>query len=181
MLNDFVAGKAGMMFDGSWRSSAFKNDAVGAAVAGKVAFVSLPPLPNGKGDQTSVNANYGEGYGFSADLNDNELKAVKAFIKNMYSDEMQLRGLLEDGVLPSMKLSETSVAQVSDPLVKQVLDVLNGAGATFPHFDSVVQSKVYTETETQLQKLIAGNVTPQEAADAIQKVQDAENAAAAAE
>ncbi|MGG4035255.1 extracellular solute-binding protein [Paenibacillus cisolokensis] len=181
MLNDFVAGKAGMMFDGSWRSSAFKNDAVGAAVAGKVAFVSLPPLPNGKGDQTSVNANYGEGYGFSADLNDNELKAVKAFIKNMYSDEMQLRGLLEDGVLPSMKLSEASVAQVSDPLVKQVLDVLNGAGATFPHFDSVVQSKVYTETETQLQKLIAGNVTPQEAADAIQKVQDAENAAAAAE
>jgi raffinose/stachyose/melibiose transport system substrate-binding protein len=179
MLNDFVAGKAGMMFDGSWRSSAFKNDAVGAAVAGKVAFVPLPPLPNGKGDQTSVNANYGEGYGFSSDMNENELKAVKAFIKNMYSDEMQLRGLLEDGVLPSMKLSEESIAQVSDPIVKQVLDVLNGAGVTFPHFDSVVQSKVYTETETQLQKLIAGKATPQQVADAIQKVQDEENAAAA--
>ena len=178
MLNDFVAGKAGMMFDGSWRSSAFKNDAIGAAVAGKVAFVNLPAVPNGKGDQTSVNANYGEGYGFSADLNENELKAVKAFIKNMYSDEMQLRGLLEDGVLPSMKLTDAS--QVTDPIVKQVLDVLNGAGASFPHFDSIVTSKVYTETETQLQKLIAGKATPQEVGDAIQKVQDAENAAAAA-
>ena len=47
-----------------------------------------------------------------------------------------------------------------------------------PGSDSVVQSKVYTETETQLQKLIAGKATPQEVADAIQKVQDAENAAA---
>ncbi|THF79988.1 extracellular solute-binding protein [Cohnella fermenti] len=177
MLNDFVAGKAGMMFDGSWRSSAFKNDAVGAEIAGKVAFVNLPAVPNGKGDQSSVNANYGEGYGFSSDLNDNELKAVKAFIKNMYSEEMQLRGLLEDGVLPSMKL--TDVSQVTDPIVKQVLDVLNGATASFPHFDSVVQSKVYTETETQLQKLIAGKATAQEVGTAIQKVQDAENAAAA--
>ncbi|MDG0793109.1 extracellular solute-binding protein [Cohnella ginsengisoli] len=178
MLNDFVAGKAGMMFDGSWRNSAFKNDAVGAAIAGKVAYVALPAVPNGKGDQTAVNANYGEGYGFSADLNDNELAAVKAFIKNMYSDEMQLRGLLEDGVLPSMQLSDASIAQVTDPLLKQVLDVLKSAGKTFPHFDSVVQSKVYTETETQLQKLIAGKAKPQQVGDAIQKVQDAENASA---
>nr|WP_202887627.1 extracellular solute-binding protein [Cohnella zeiphila] len=179
MLTDFVAGKAGMMFDGSWRSSAFKDDAVGKDISGKVAFVSLPPIPNGKGNQTSVNANYGEGYGFSSDLNENELKAVKAFIKNMYSDEMQLRGLLEDGVLPSMKLSDESIAQVTDPVVKQVLDVLKNAGTTFPHFDSVVQSKVYTETETQLTKLIAGKATPQEVGNAIQKAQDAENAAAA--
>ncbi|RUS48652.1 extracellular solute-binding protein [Cohnella sp. AR92] len=178
MLNDFVAGKAGMMFDGSWRSSAFKDDAVGKAIAGKVAFVPLPAVPNGKANQTSVNANYGEGYGFAADLNENELKAVKAFIKNMYSDEMQLRGLLEDGVLPSMKLSDDSVAKVTDPIVKQVLDVLKNAGASFPHFDSIVQSKVNAETENQLQKLIAGKAKPQEVGDAIQKVQEAENAAA---
>ncbi|WP_276356388.1 extracellular solute-binding protein [Cohnella caldifontis] len=179
MLNDFVAGKAGMMFDGSWRSSAFKDDAVGKAIAGKVAFVALPPVPNGKGNQTSVNANYGEGYGFSSDLNDNEKAAVKAFIKNMYSDEMQLRGLLEDGVLPSMKLGDDSVAKVTDPLVKQVLDVLKNAGASFPHFDSIVQSKVNAETEAQLQKLIAGKAKSDAVGAAIQKVQDAENAASA--
>jgi len=179
MLADFVAGKTGMMFDGSWRSSTFRDDAVGNPIAGKVAFVSLPPVPDGKGDQTSVNANYGEGYGFSADLNENELRAVKAFIRNMYSDEMQLRGLLEDGVLPSMKLSDESIARVTDPVVKQVLAVLKNAGSTFPHFDSVVQSKVYAETETQLTNLIAGRATPQQVGDAIQRVQDAENAASA--
>lgn len=176
MLNEFGAGKAGMMFDGSWRSSAFKPDAVAASLNGKVAFAALPAVPNAAGDQTSINANYGNGYGFSSDLNENELKAVKAFIKNLYNDEMQLRGLLEDGVLPSMKLSDEALGKVTDPLVKQVMETMKGAGSSFVHFDSVVQKAVNTESEIQLQKLIAGQASPQQVGDALQKVQEAENA-----
>ncbi|WP_027088119.1 extracellular solute-binding protein [Cohnella panacarvi] len=176
MLNDFAAGKAGMMFDGSWRSSAFKEGAVAASMAGKVGFVALPALPNAAGDQTSLNANYSNGYGFSSDLNDQELAAVKGFIKNLYSDEMQLRGLLEDGVLPSMKLSDESLAKVTDPVVKQVLDVMKAAGTTFVHFDAIAQKAVYSETELQLQKLIDGKASGQQVGDAIQKLQEAENA-----
>lgn len=176
MLNDFAAGKAGMMFDGSWRSSAFKEGAVAASLAGKVGFVALPALPNASGDQTSLNANFSNGYGFSSDLNASELAAVKAFIKNLYNDEMQLRGLTEDGVLPSMKLSEQSLAKVTDPVVKQVLEVMKGAGSTFVHFDAIAQKSVYNETELQVQKLIAGSVTAKEVGDAIQKFQETENA-----
>jgi raffinose/stachyose/melibiose transport system substrate-binding protein len=176
MLNDFAAGKAGMMFDGSWRSSAFKEGAVAAGMAGKVGFVALPALPNATGDQTSLNANYSNGYGFSSDLNDQELAAVKAFIKNLYNDEMQLRGLLEDGVLPSMKLSDESLAKVTDPVVKQVLDVMKAAGTTFVHFDAIAQKPVYSETELQLQKLIDKKTSAQEVGDAIEKIQETENA-----
>jgi raffinose/stachyose/melibiose transport system substrate-binding protein len=175
MLNDFAAGKAGMMFDGSWRSSAFKEGAVAATLAGKVGFVALPALPNAAGDQTSLNANFSNGYGFSSDLNASELTAVKAFIKNLYNDEMQLRGLTEDGVLPSMKLSDEALAKVTDPVVKQVLDVMKAAGTTFVHFDAVAQKSVYSETELQLQKLISGGTTPQAAGAAIQKLQASEN------
>lgn len=175
MLNDFAAGKAGMMFDGSWRSSAFKAGAVAAGLEGKVGFIALPALANAKGDQTSINANYGNGYGFSADLNESELKAVKAFIKNLYNDEMQLRGLLEDGVLPSMKLSDEALAKVTDPLVKQVMETMKNAGSSFVHFDSVVQKAVNSESEIQLQKLIGGKTSAQEAGDALQKIQDREN------
>ncbi|MFC5405228.1 extracellular solute-binding protein [Cohnella soli] len=186
MLNDFIAGKAGMMFDGNWRASAFKEGvddkgkpAVGAALIGKVAFVALPAIPNAAGDQTSINANYSNGYGFSSDLNENELKAVEAFIKNLYNPEMQLRGLLEDSVLPSMKLSEEQLAQVKDPILKQIIDAMASAKSSYPHFDSAVAKAVNTETETQVQKLFAGKTTPQAAADAIQKVQEKENATAA--
>lgn len=179
MLNEFAAGKAGMMFDGSWRSSAFKEGAVAANMAGKVGFVAFPALPGAAGDQTSLNANYSNGYGFSSDLNEQELAAVKGFIKNLYSDEMQLRGLTEDGVLPSMKLSDESLAKVTDPVVKQVLDVMKAAGSTFVHFDAIAQKAVYSETELQLQKLIGGKASGEEVGKALQKIQETENAKSA--
>ena len=179
MLNEFASGKAAMMFDGSWRSSAFKEGAVAANMNGKVGFVALPPLPGANGDQTSLNANYSNGYGFSSDLNDQELAAVKGFIKNLYSDEMQLRGLLEDGVLPSMKLSEDSLAKLTDPVVKQVLEVMKGAGSTFVHFDSVAQKAVYSESELQLQKLIGNKASAEQVGKAMQKIQETENAKSA--
>jgi len=136
----------------------------------------MPPVPGGKGDQTFVNGNYSNGYGFSADLNERELMAVKAFIKNMYNEEMQLRGLLEDGVLPSMKLSDDALAKVEDPLVKKVMQIMSNAGGAFSHFDSTVPSDVYRETEAEIQKLISGMTTPQAMGDALQAVQDAANA-----
>ncbi|BBI34839.1 extracellular solute-binding protein [Cohnella abietis] len=175
MLNEFAAGKAGMMFDGSWRSSAFKAAAVAASLEGKVGFIALPAINGAQGDQSSINANYGNGYGFSSDLNDNEKKAVTAFIKNLYNDEMQLRGLIEDGVLPSMKLSEEALAKVTDPLVKQVMETMSKASSSFVHYDSVVQKAVNSESEVQLQKLIAGKATAQQVGDALQKVQNTEN------
>lgn len=177
MLNEFLNSKAGMMFDGSWRSSAFKNEELAKNITSEdVVYIPFPAVPGGKGDQTYVNGNYGNGYGFSATLDDNELKAVKAFIKNMYNDEMQLRGLLEDGVMPAMKLSPEVMAQVEDPVVKQVLDVAAASGGAFSHFEISIPSKVYTETEIQLQAIIAGQATAQQAGDAIQKILDAEAA-----
>jgi raffinose/stachyose/melibiose transport system substrate-binding protein len=176
MLNQFVTGKAGMMFDGSWRASVFKDPSQAGELTGKVGFFPMPPVPGGKGDQTYVNGNYSNGYGFSSDLNERELTAVKAFIKNMYNEEMQLRGLLEDGVLPSMKLSGDALGQVEDPLVKQIMETMRKAGGAFSHFDSTVQSEVYKESESQIQKLIAGMATAAEVAEALQKVQQAANA-----
>ncbi len=176
MLNQLLTGKAGMMFDGSWRSSVFKDVEQAKDLTGKVGYFNMPGVPGGKGDQSYVNGNYGNGYGFSSDLTENELVAVKAFIKNLYSDEMQLRGLLEDGVLPAMKLSDDALAKVEDPIVKVVMDIMKNAGGAFSHFDSTVQSDVYKVTEEQIQLLIAGRATAQEVGDALQKVQDAANA-----
>lgn len=181
MLNDFLTGKAGMMFDGTWRSSAFKNpDLVKDITSEDVGYFAMPAVPGGKGDQTAVNGNYSNGYGFSSDLNENELLAVKTFIKHLYTDDMQVRGLLEDGLLPSMKLSADAQARIdaelTDPVVKQIMGTMNAAGEAFSHFDSVVQSEVYTESELQIQKLIAGQSSAEDAGAAMQKAQDAANA-----
>jgi raffinose/stachyose/melibiose transport system substrate-binding protein len=172
MLNQFVTGKAGMMFDGSWRSSVFKDQAQAKDMTNKAGYIVFPGVPNGKGDQTAINGNYSNGYGFSSNLNENELKAVKAFIKNLYNDDMQLRGLLEDNLLPSMKLSDAATGKVTDPIVKTAMSSFKSSKSVFSHFDSTVQSDVYKEAEAQIQMLIAGKSSVKEVTAAIQKVQD---------
>jgi raffinose/stachyose/melibiose transport system substrate-binding protein len=176
-LNEFLTGKAGMLFDGSWRSSAFRNDDLTKDVTPEdIGYFPMPAAADGIGDQTYVNGNMANGYGFSANANENELKAIKAFIKHMYNDEMQIRGLLEDGVLPSMKISdESALSKVDDPVVLQVLDVAEKAGGAFSHYETVIPSKVYQETEVQIQAIIAGKATAEQAAKAIQKVMDEES------
>lgn len=175
MLNQFLTGKGAMMFDGSWRSSVFKDQAQAGDLTNKVGYFSMPPVTGGMGDQTFINGNYANGYGFSSNLKANELTAVKAFIKNLYNDDMQLRGLLEDGVLPSMKLSADALGKVQDPLVKSVMDIVNKAGGAFSHFDSTIQSEVYKETETQIQKLISGGATAKQVTDKLDQVQKQAN------
>lgn len=177
MLNQFVTGKAAMMFDGSWRSSIFKDQTQAGELTGKVGYFAMPAVPGGVGDQTAVNGNYSNGYGFSANLNENELKAVKGFIKNMFNEEIQLRGLLEDGVLPSMKLSADALAKVEDPIIKVALTQFASSKAVFSHYDSTVKTEVYQESEKQIAKLIAGQSNPQKVTEALQKAQ--EKAAAA--
>lgn len=176
-LNEFLTGKAAMLFDGTWRSSAFGNEELTKNVTPEdIGYFPMPAASDGKGDQTFVNGNMANGYGFSADANENELKAIKAFIKNLYNDEMQIRGVLEDGVLPSMKINDDSaLSKVEDPVVLQVLDVAKKSGGAFSHYETVFSKKVYQETEVQIQSIIAGQVTAEEAAKAIQKVADSES------
>jgi raffinose/stachyose/melibiose transport system substrate-binding protein len=174
--NEFIAGKAGFLFDGTWRISTFNADGVGGALNGKVGYFAMPAVTGGKGDQTAVNYNQNNGYGFSADVNDNEKAAIKAFIKNLYTEEYQIRGFKEDGVLPSMKVDAAQLSS-DNPIMTQVLATNAAAGKVFPHFDSLVPGTVNGEFEKQIQNLIAGKSSPQKAAEEIQKAMDAELAA----
>ncbi|MFC4600073.1 extracellular solute-binding protein [Cohnella hongkongensis] len=171
--NEFIAGKAGFLFDGTWRISTFNADGVGGALNGKVGYFAMPAVPGGKGDQTAVNYNQNNGYGFSADVNDNEKAAIKAFIKHLYTEEYQVRGFQEDGVLPSMKVDSSKLTS-DNPIMQQVLATNAAAGKVFPHFDSLVPGTVNGEFEKQIQNLIAGKATPEKAAEEIQKAMDAE-------
>ncbi|MDP4096772.1 extracellular solute-binding protein [Paenibacillus sp. P96] len=177
----FTSGEAILMYDGTWKSSVFKEGQSGEGMIGKVGFFNIPPVEGGTGDQTALMRDVNNGYGFSASVADDprKLEAVKSFIKNLFNEEMQLRGLVEDGVLPSMKLDEAVLNEsITDDLMKQIVAVLNTAQTSFPAFDSLVQADVTTEiSNIQIQKLIGGQSTPEQAAEQIQKVQDEANAA----
>ncbi|MFB5675436.1 extracellular solute-binding protein [Paenibacillus terreus] len=177
----FTSGEAILMYDGTWKSSVFKEGQSGEGMIGKVGFFNMPPVEGGTGDQTALMRDVNNGYGFSASAAEDprKLEAVKSFIKHMFNEEMQLRGLVEDGVLPSMKLDEAVLKEnITDDLMKEIVSVLNTAQSSFPAFDSLVQADVTTEiSNIQIQKLIGGQSTAEQAAEQIQKVQDEANAA----
>ncbi|MFD0717165.1 ABC transporter substrate-binding protein [Paenibacillus sp. GCM10027626] len=177
MRNQLLTGKAGMMFDGSWASSVFTDPQQAGDMIGSIGYFAMPSVPGGKGDQTAVNANLSNGYGFSSNLNEQELKAVKAFIQNMYNVDMQIRGLKEDNVLPSFKIDQDLKSLVEAPLLKEVLDVQAKAGEVFPVFDAFVQSEVNKEVELGLAQIIAGKgkADPVKILNRIQAVQDKAN------
>lgn len=163
------------MYDGTWKSSVFKEGQSGESLIGKVGFFNMPPVENGAGDQTSLMRDVNNGYGFSAAVADDpqKLEAVKAFIKNFYNEDMQVRGLVEDGVLPAMKLDEKVLTDsITDDLMKEIVAVLNASKTSFPAFDALVQADVTTEiSNLQIQKLIGGQTTPEKMAEELQKVQ----------
>lgn len=177
----FTSGEAILMYDGTWKSSVFKAGQSGEGLIGKVGFFNIPPVDGGAGDQTALMRDVNNGYGFSAAAGEDERKlaAVKSFIKNMFNEEMQLRGLVEDGVLPAMKIDQDVLNKnITDDLMSEIVAVLNSSKSSFPAFDSLVQADVTTEiSNIQIQSLIGGQTTPEKMGDALQKIQDEANAA----
>ncbi|WP_337103530.1 extracellular solute-binding protein [Paenibacillus sp. YIM B09110] len=177
----FINGESAMMFDGSWAASLFQEGGAGISLAGKVGFFNFPPMPGGVGDQTSIMQDMNNGYAFSADVANNprKLDAVKSFIKNFYTEEMQMRFLVERGSLPCIKLDEAKVQeQVKDPMMKELMTMLLHTKSSYAAFDALVPADVTTEIGTQIQKIVSNTTTPEKATAAIQKVQDEANAEA---
>lgn len=170
--NQLIIGEAAMMYDGSWTSTVFMDPDQAGDLIGHVGYFGMPPVPGGVGDQTSVNAGFSNGYGFSAKVNDRELAGIKAFIKALYSEDNQLRGVVEDGVLPSMQLNKLDGVH---PLLAEIIEVGNKANSAFPAFDAIVQADVNQAISDGIQQLIGGVTTPQKMLDEVQKVQEEAN------
>jgi raffinose/stachyose/melibiose transport system substrate-binding protein len=163
----FRQGEAAMVFDGSWANSGLAAPGR-SVVEDDVGFFNFPSM-GGPGDGT-INASYSNGYGFSAHLNAKELEAVKAFIRIMFSEEMQKRQLAEVGILPAMKLADLSGVR---PIVGELLKAADTR--TFPAFDSIVQAKVREALETGMQELIGGKTTAIQLLERVQQAQDNAN------
>ncbi|SFS52576.1 ABC transporter substrate-binding protein [Paenibacillus sp. BC26] len=169
----FLKGDAAMVFTGSWDANRFTGDEAGE-LKGNIGYFSFPSIDGGKGDQSSINASYSNGFGFSSNLNDDQKEAVKKFIANFFNEEIQKRTLLEDKVLPSMKLSDLSGV---DPLISDVLNVMGGASTSWKAFDAIVQPSVGADVGVGLQELIGKVKKPEEVAAKIQASQEKANAA----
>lgn len=178
MRNQVITGEAIMMMDGSWANSVFRDPAQAGDLVGKIGYFNMPPV--NAGDPVVVMQDANNGYGFSSAVAEDprKLAAVKEFIKNMWTDEMQLRGLKEDGVLPAMKMDLEQMKTTSDdPLMQDIFKGVSEIGTSFPAFDALVQAEVNTALSMGIQQIIGGEIDPQKMLENVQAAQDAANAA----
>ncbi|WP_334071714.1 MULTISPECIES: ABC transporter substrate-binding protein [Paenibacillus] len=178
MRNQIITGEAIMMMDGSWANSVFRDPAQAGDMVGKIGFFNMPPMK--AGDPVVVMQDANNGYGFSSKVAEDprKLQAVKEFIKNMWTEEMQLRGLKEDGVLPAMKMDLEQMKTTSDdPLMQDIFKAVSEIGTSFPAFDALVQAEVNTALSLGIQQIIGGEIEPAKMLENIQAAQDAANAA----
>ncbi|MCR2804316.1 ABC transporter substrate-binding protein [Paenibacillus soyae] len=171
--SQLVRGQAAMVFTGTWDVNQFTGGNAGS-LNGHIGFFTFPSIPEGLGDQRSINASYSNGFGFSSTLSEDQVEIVKKFIANFFNENVQKRALMEDKLLPSMKLSDLSGI---DPLMNEVLTVMSQASSSWPAFDAIVQPIVTAEIGVGLQELIGSLNTPEQVAENIQAVQDKANAA----
>ncbi|TYP68928.1 ABC transporter substrate-binding protein [Paenibacillus methanolicus] len=169
----FLRGDAAMVFTGTWDANRFVGPEAGK-LDGNIGFFTFPAIPGGQGDQTSINGGYSNGFGFSANVGEDQKAMIVAFIRNFYTVETQKRTLLEDKVLPSMRMSDLSGV---DPLMSEVQRTLANASSAWKAFDSIVQPKVGADLGVGLQELIGQVKTPSEVAAHIQETQRIANQA----
>ncbi|RAV21911.1 extracellular solute-binding protein [Paenibacillus contaminans] len=167
----FYTGQAAMLFDGSWAIAGITGEK--STIKDNVSFFNFPNM-GGKGDDW-INGGFSNGYGFSSKLNENELKAVKAFIKTFYTEDNQKLELKNSGRIPAMKLADIGDTKglVAD-VVKGQVAATKGA---FPAFDALVQAAVKKTLEETMEELMGGKITPEKAAEKMQKAQDEANKA----
>ncbi|MGO4547109.1 extracellular solute-binding protein [Paenibacillus sp. 2TAB23] len=168
-----LSGKAAMVFTGTWDANRFSGDEAGE-LKGQIGYFAFPSIDGGAGDQTSINASYSNGFGFSANLNEDQVAAAKKFIANFFTEEVQKRTLVEDKLLPSMKLSDLSGV---DPLTTEILTVMADASTSWKAYDAIVQPAVGADVNVGIQELIGKVSTPEKVAAKIQASQDKANAA----
>ncbi len=178
MRNQIISGEAIMMMDGSWANSVFRDPEQAGDMVGKIGYFNMPPVK--AGDPVYVMQDANNGYGFSSAVakDERKLAAVKEFIRNMWTEEMQLRGLKEDGILPAMKMELAQMQQTSDdPLMQDIFRAVSEIGTSFPAFDALVQADVNTALSIGIQQVIGENLDPAKMLETVQAAQDAANAA----
>ncbi|SMF87714.1 raffinose/stachyose/melibiose transport system substrate-binding protein [Paenibacillus uliginis N3/975] len=176
MRNQIISGEAIMMMDGSWATSVFRDPEQAGDMVGKIGFFNLPPV--NEGDPVVVMQDANNGYGFSASIKDDprKMQAVKELIKNMWTDEMQLRGLKEDGVLPAMKMDVATMNSTSDDAIMQdIFKAVSEIDKSFPAFDALVQASVNTALSLGIQQVIGGEIDAEQMLKNVQAAQDAAN------
>ncbi|MBD5787607.1 extracellular solute-binding protein [Cellulosimicrobium terreum] len=160
-MNEFLGGKAGMFYMGSWALANFNDPAQNKLGADGIGFVPFPNVDGGAGDSTQLAANIGVPLAMSKDAFDDGAKEWLGCI----GDNFGTQSLEAQGVISGFAADESVE---TEPLTGTVQDQIASADTTVLWFEALFDPKATTTATSNAQLLVTGEMSPEDYMAAVQ-------------
>ncbi|MCX4992940.1 MULTISPECIES: ABC transporter substrate-binding protein [unclassified Streptomyces] len=163
-MNQFLTGKAAMLYMGSWalaNISDAKQDKIGAD---NVGFMPFPAVSGGKGSIDQYPSNVGLGITLGAKSFDKNTGAWVSCIAKNYGS----KALKDHGSISGFKVN-TPVTDANE-VTTQVRETISASKQNVLWFEALFGTKATTISQTNAAGLVSGSVSPEQF---MQTVQDA--------
>ncbi|MGQ4475251.1 ABC transporter substrate-binding protein [Streptomyces sp. SAS_276] len=163
-LNQFLTGKAGMLYMGSWALANIadaKQDTLGAD---NIGFMPFPAVAGGKGSIDQYPSNVGLGITLGAKTFDKKTGAWVSCIAKNYGST----ALKDQGSISGFKVN--TEVQDKNKVTTQVRDTISSSQQNVLWFEALFGTKATTVSQTNAAGLVSGSLSPEKF---MQTVQDA--------
>lgn len=160
-MNEFLSGKAGMYYMGSWALANFNDPAQNNLGPDGIGFIAFPNVEGGAGDSTQLAANIGVPLAMSASTFDEDAKAWLGCI----ADNFGSQSLGDQGVITGF--ADNDAVDV-EPLTGIVQGQIETAETTVLWFEALFNPKATTTATSNAQLLVTGQMSPEDFMAAVQ-------------
>ncbi|WP_405009945.1 ABC transporter substrate-binding protein [Kitasatospora sp. NBC_01539] len=165
-MNQFLSGKAGMFYMGSWALSNIADPKQNTVGAENVGFMPFPAVTGGKGAIDQYPSNVGLPIALNAKSFDKNTGAwVKCITENYGSTALK-----DQGTISGFKVN-TPVAD-KNAVTKQVRETIDASRQNVLWFEALFSTKATTVSQSNAASLVTGSTSPEKF---MQLVQDAQS------
>lgn len=164
----FLQGKAAMMVNGSWFAGQLSNPEY-AEFAENVHFANFPGFEDGEGIQNAGCYGTGKSYCISSRCDEAQTEAALRLIKFLCSTEAADQHMEEIGQLTANKTSDDLDTSKVQRCLIEGMAFSSESDLTWPAYGELITPGYYDEMNKLGQRLLGGEITAQEMADALER------------
>jgi raffinose/stachyose/melibiose transport system substrate-binding protein len=154
-MNEFLTGKSGMFYMGSWALGNFNDPKQNQIGADNIGFVPFPSVTNGKGDGSELAANVGVPLAMSRDRFDAGAKSWLDCIAKNFGTQSLTQGVITG-------FTAEGDAGELPPLTAAVQDQIAATKSTVLWFEALFAPKATTTSQVNAQLLVTGKLSPED-------------------
>ncbi|MFE1794574.1 ABC transporter substrate-binding protein [Streptomyces sp. NPDC059517] len=154
-MNEFLGGKAGMLYMGSWALANIADEKQNKVGADNIGFMPFPAVEGGKGSIEQYPSNVGLGITLGAKSFDKKTGAWVSCIAKNYGST----ALKDQGAISGFKVN--TPVEDGNEVTGQVRKTISGSRQNVLWFEALFSTKATTVSQSNAAGLVAGSLSPE--------------------